>query len=233
MNSLFDLSTVYGRSGQFAKAASTRNAIGEVGEMFACAALGMDRQAIDGRKLLCSDAEWNGAPVEIKCVGKSNSALIYKWRFEKEWANIGPEYQYVFVRHDCRVTTPDGRAVIKHFGECNPRILLVKLQQIKDAIGDSFATPRTFRMFTGEAGKMTVAMNCDYCHGAPLNTPCPVCYQPPVPKFDRKKMHGSQRAGYVEGGWQFTLKRFVITAEMPVAVPWNGGIARATVQLTS
>lgn len=156
--------------------------------------------------------------------------MIYKWRFEKELKHIGPDYQHAFVRHDCTADTRTGRDVIEHFGHCCPRLLLVKLQQIKDVIGDT--PPRTFRMFTGEQG-MTVAPPCSptdsHLSGDGV---CSELRTPPAPKFDHRPCTEASAPGMSMAGGT-TLNRFIVTATMPLSVPWNGGTAPAIVQLTS
>lgn len=224
---LFDMMAVYGRPALTdaqgkPKPASVRNLIGATAEMFACQILGLTSCPIDGSKKICHDAELaDGDPVEIKSVGKNDRALIYKWRIEKEEKAHGREYRYLFVRHTCPITVTDSGAVADYFRDNPPALLFTTIGAIRDhAIKDT--PPRTFRMFTGEAGKMTVAPKCDACHGAPEGTACPDCGTPPPPKFDRKKHHGSQRAGYVDGGWQFALKKIPRTREESRPFTWRG-----------
>lgn len=145
---LFDTWDYYARSTP--KAAGVRNAIGELAEELACRALGMVRQPIDGRKSFCTDALWDDKPVEIKSVGKNGRALIYKWRREKEMAEVGPGYRYVFVQHDCTIDKANGSEVADYLRDHPPRLLITTLGAINGVIGD--APPRKFKMFLGEDG---------------------------------------------------------------------------------
>lgn len=205
---LFDMMDVYGRpfktdASGAPKAASARNAIGDVAEQLACRALGYKRLRVDGRKKACADAERpDGHPVEIKSVGKNDRGLIYKFRLEKEGTEFPGGLEYVFVRHTCPVTFAHGSSVADFFKLSPPSLLITNHKHLAAIL---LPKPvRTFRMFTGEAG-MTVAPSCQHCHGAPVGEPCEHCGTPPQQKFDRHTMHGSQRAGYVEGGWQFSM----------------------------
>lgn len=229
---LFDMMDVYGRPALTdaqgkPKPASVRNLIGDVAELFACHALGLARIPIDGNKELCHDAEYpGGTPVEIKSVGKNDRALIYKWRLEKELAHHGRQYRYVFVRHACPVTMAHGAAVADYFRDHPPALLITSLDTIlTHAIKET--PPRSFRIHTGEKGT-PIAPPCKQCHGNPTDSHlsmdgvCSECGTPPAPKFDRHTMHGSQRKGYVDGGWQFSLKAVPRYRGEVLRVKWRG-----------
>jgi len=176
------------------KPAAVRNAIGEVAEEFACRALGMERLHVDGRKKMCADALWDGRPVEVKSIGRSRSALIYKWRADKELATVGRDYFYVFVLHDCTIKAASGAAVVQSMLRTPPSLLITTLGGVMDAIGDK--PVKKFKMFEAE-------------HPA---------------TFDRKTMHGSQRAGYIEGGWQFKIKSIPVRYTTSTTFTWCGQI---------
>lgn len=182
---LFDTMDAYGRrppaDGQPIKAASVRNLIGECAEEITCRALNLTRRRIDGREKVNSDAETqDGRPVEIKAVGKNNTALIYKFRLEKEREAHGDQYPYIFCRHTCTVDIGGGGAVADYFRDHPPELILCTLADIVAVIGDR--PPRLFKMFTGKENEPQ-----------------------PGEKFDRKKHHGTHREGYADGGWQFRL----------------------------
>lgn len=176
------------------KPAAVRNAIGEVAEEFACRALGMQRLRVDGRKKLCADAMLGDSPVEIKSIGRSRTGLLYKWRRDKELKAYGRDYLYVFVLHDCTIKTSGGAEIVLSMRDTPPAILITTLGRVVDAIGDK--PVRTFRMFDA----------------------------PPPEQFDRKTMHGSQRAGYVEGGWQFRIKDIPVRYSTTTTFQWCGNI---------
>jgi hypothetical protein len=145
-DALFDMMTVYGRP--IDKDASARNAIGDVAEEFACAALGMKRLKVNGSLKVCSDAEWQGSPVEIKSVGKNGRALLYKWRAEKELDSIGRGYTYLFVRHTCPIKVAHGRDITSHFAEHPPSLLITNLGVIMDVLKGT--PPRKFKLHDGK-----------------------------------------------------------------------------------
>ena len=200
MDELFDTMVFYDR--KTPKAASVRNSIGEVAEEIACRALGMKRLKVDGRLEFCADALWQGKPAEIKSVGKNDRALIYKWRKEKELRHVGPDYRYVFLRHTCPISVGSGGDVADFFRDNPPSILITTLGAVVEAIGDMPC--RTFKIFTGEAGTSE--------------------------PFDRKTMHGSQRKGYVDGGWQFSLKKIPFHYTTRTAIQWRGELVNITLQ---
>jgi hypothetical protein len=213
---LFDTMPFYGKP--MVKAASVRNAIGDVAEEFACAALSMKRQRVDGRKNVCCDAlDMYDKPVEIKSVGKNNRALLYKWRAEKEEKEHGLGYTYVFVRHSCPITMTHGREIIQRFIDCPPLIIITTLGALRAALEG--VSPRTFKMFTGEAGAVEPEGG--------FESSVPQHMQKPI--FDRKTMHGSQRKGYVDGGWQFSLSLLSPTETKEVDFQWCNHVVKATV----
>lgn len=195
MSFLFDMISVYDR--KTVKPASARNAIGEMAEEFACRALHMEKLPIDGRKKLCSDALWDGKPVEIKSIGKNRRGLIYKWRIDKELEQIGREYCYIFVMHSCTIGSVSGSDLVQTMGREPPTILITSLGAVLDAIGDK--PVRKFKKFSGE----------------------------PDAAFDRKTMHGSQRAGYAEGGWQFAINSIPVRYSTRTTFQWNGELITA------
>lgn len=184
------------------KPASVRNAIGDVAEELACRALGMERQKIDGRKAFCPDALWEGKPVEVKSVGKNGRALIYKWRRDKEMKEVGPRYRYVFVQHDCTIDKANASMVADHLRDHPPRLLITTLGAINAVIGDT--PPRKFKIFESD----------------------------PNVEFDRTTMHGSQRKGYVDGGWQFSLNKIPVAYTTTTCLPWRGKIITLELQHT-
>jgi hypothetical protein len=199
MNTLFDMMQCYGKP--MTKMAAVRNAIGDVAEQFACAALGMDRLAVGGRKEVCSDALWRGHPVEIKSVGHNGQALIYKFRLEKEMAAHGPDYPYIFVRHDCRITKTHSGQIVEHFRDHPPRLLITTLGIIQAALLD--VQPRKFSLFQKQY----------------------------VTKYKRATV-GYNRKGYIDGGWQFNLKRLAVASETSVNCIWMGEPLRVACQHT-
>jgi len=176
------------------KPAAVRNAIGEVAEEFACRALSMERLQVDGRKKFCADALWDGRKVEIKSIGKSRTGLLYKWRADKELAAVGRDYLYIFVLHHCTIKAGSGGAVVQSMLHQPPSRLITTLGGVLDAIGDK--PVRKFKMFEAD-------------HPA---------------TFDRKTMHGSQRAGYAEGGWQFKIKDIPVRYTTSTTFTWCGQI---------
>ena len=181
-DSLFDTMSCYGRA--LGSHASARTGIGDVAELYACAALGMERQAIDGRKSVCIDAEWNGRPVEIKSVGKNNRALIYKWRMEKDLKEHGDTLVYVFVRHDCLITVKNSAEIVCHFIKHPPKLILTSVTRLHETLkGEKL---RKFSMFEGGTDTRI----------------------------------GYNRAGYSEGGWQFSLARVSSPFSLPVRFQW-------------
>lgn len=176
------------------KPAAVRNAIGEVAEEFACRALSMERLHVDGRKKMCSDATWGGKPVEIKSIGKSRTGLLYKWRADKELATMGRDYLYVFVLHECTIKSTSGGDIVQTMMHTPPSILITTLGAVIDTIGDK--PVRKFKMFEGD----------------------------PAQPFDRKTMHGSQRSGYIEGGWQFKIKSIPVRYTTATTFTWCGRV---------
>jgi len=142
---LFDTSACYGRS--MKSHAAVRNDIGDVAELYACAALGMERQRIDGRKKVCIDATWGGKPAEVKSVGKNNRGLIYKWRMDKDTQEHGDSLVYVFVRHNCPVTLTNSAEVVTHFIEHPPSIIVTNIARVREAMKS--VKLRKFSMFEG------------------------------------------------------------------------------------
>jgi hypothetical protein len=142
---LFDTATCYGRS--MKSHAAARNDIGDVAELYACAALGMDRQRIDGRKKVCIDAMWGGRPVEIKSVGKNGRGLIYKWRMDKDAQEHGDSLVYVFVRHDCPITLTNSAEVVARFIERPPSLIVTSIARVREALKG--VKLRKFSMFEG------------------------------------------------------------------------------------
>lgn len=161
MTELFDTLEFYGKP--MTQAAAVRCAIGDVAEMFACRLLGATRTPIDGRKNICSDAVLDGTPMEIKSVGKNGRALIYKWRLEKEIEAHGPTYQYVFVRHDCRVTEVHGRDVVRYFLDHPPMVLVTTIEHIQQTLAG--VEPRKFSMFLTSPSKRVGYHRKGYCDG--------------------------------------------------------------------
>lgn len=242
---LFDMIEVYGRPAKTdaqgrPKPASVRNAIGEVAAEFACRALDLESVPIDGREAVCHDAKYpDGSPAEIKSVGKNNRALLYKWRVEKELAHHGPEYRYIFVCHTAPITLAHGADVADYFRDHPPRILTTTLAAIlSHAIKDTPA--RTFRLFTGEKGGPVpdqaqpppprpepeplpkAGGGWEYARGGWFRSYQRKPIAPAKPKFDRHTQHGTQRAGYVEGGWQFSLRAIPRKATERVTLKWRG-----------
>ncbi len=197
MNFLFDMMSAYDRA--TLKPAAVRNAIGEVAEEFACRALGMERLHVDGRKKMCADALWGDKPVEVKSIGRSRAALIYKWRADKELATVGRDYPYIFVLHDCTIKASSGAAVVQSMLRTPPSLLITTLGGVLDAIGDK--PVKKFKMFEAD----------------------------PAQPFDRKTMHGSQRAGYVEGGWQFKIKSIPVRYTTSTTFTWCGQIVTSQI----
>ncbi len=142
---LFDTTTCYGRS--MKSHAAVRNDIGDVAELYACAALGMDRQRIDGRKKVCVDALWGGRPVEIKSVGKSGRGLIYKWRMDKDTQEHGDSLVYVFVRHDCPIKLDNSAEVVSRFFERPPSLVVTNITRVREVLAN--VKLRKFSMFEG------------------------------------------------------------------------------------
>jgi len=177
MTTLFDLNACISR--KLTTPAAARNAIGNVAEDFACAVLKLERKPIDGRKELCVDAETKkGLPVEIKSVGRSRSAILYKWRVEKEERILGRDYQYIFVLHNCPITVRDSQEIMRWFTDNPPLILITSLGVLLDHVCAK-QEPRKFALHE----KVYPSAN--------------------------GRIHGTQRAGYKEGGWQFTINRIL------------------------
>lgn len=80
--------------------AQARNVYGSLAQEVACAALGLRPIPIDGRCLVCFDAERDGRFIEIKSVHASGKLVVYDWRMEKEAAFSNLDY--VIVVHKAR-----------------------------------------------------------------------------------------------------------------------------------
>lgn len=143
MKYLFDMVDCYDRRCE--TPASVRNAIGYLAEEFACRVLDLERLPVDGRKSICPDAVGPEGYFEIKSIGKNNRALIYKFRLEKEEQSFGPNYRYVFVRHECPVSQASASQVAEHFRNLPPVITVTTLASILEVIGDT--EPRKFKIF--------------------------------------------------------------------------------------
>lgn len=186
---LFDTLEFYGKP--LAKDAASRNAIGDFAEEFVCRVMGLDRLKIDGRKNVCSDAKWDGNPVEIKSVGKNGRALLYKWRAEKEMKELGPFYTYVFVCHKCPITVTHSRDVVKYFIDHPPTILMTTLGHIMGKLKG--IEPRKFKLHDGKTYENK--------YGRPA---------------------GFNRKGYIDGGWQFSLKILEAHQHSTKRIDWFG-----------
>lgn len=114
------------------KPAQVRCHIGNVAQRFAIAALGATFTPIRGDTEVCPDFFLGGLHGEIKSVGRSKRALIYKWRIEKE-ARIYPSasYLYVFVIHQCPVTCTDLREIVSRFRDGESRMIGCTLLDIE------------------------------------------------------------------------------------------------------
>lgn len=203
MDTLFDMSAHYTR--RIHNDASARNAIGELAAEYACAVLGLRSLPVDGRKAVCPDAEsTTGIVWEIKSVGQSRRALLYKWRVEKELKVLGRSYLYAFVLHKCPITVRAGAEIRDHFLLHRPPLLIATLGYLWDNVCAK-QNPRSFRIHTGEQGKVLTDEDTEQ----------------PAPE---KAKHGSQRKGYVDGGWQFGMQPLLedVTFEGIVQVQWGG-----------
>lgn len=210
---LFDLTEVYAR--RIHNDASARNAIGELAAEYACNALRLIPLPVDGRQALCPDAKSpkSGSPWEIKSVGRNGRALIYKWRIEKELASPWTPYWYCFVRHDCPITVRSGQEIVAHFIQRPPSLHIATAQLINQVIC-SAAPPRSFRIHTGEKG--TVIEETDE--------------EGQAQEIKEKAKHGSQRKGYVDGGWQFALSQLpLVGSRRRIDVRFGGKLVRASV----
>lgn len=133
MDTLFDTLLFYGRPVD--RVSKARIGIGEVAEEFACRALGMTRQRIDGRKKVCCDALHQGEPTEIKSI-RSTTSVLYKFRLEKEQEAFGLDYRYVFVKHNCSGHIKNTGEVLQSFLTKPPVIWVTDLRSVRASIGD-------------------------------------------------------------------------------------------------
>lgn len=136
MNTLFDsLGYV---SGCVRSIAAARGEIGRWAEELAARALGLSLTPINGSSL-CPDFIMPSTLLrgEIKAVGASGQAIIYKWRIAKEEMTFGSDYLYVFVRHKVPLRDVVDRSdVIAAFARYPVSIITCTLGDIRAAIGE-------------------------------------------------------------------------------------------------
>ena len=176
------------------KAAQARNAIGEVAARFAAAALKLDLLPIQANLPVCPDFEKGPLVGEIKSVGKSNYALIFKWRLEKELKHHDPaRYLYVFVKHACPISCADWREVVGSFGSSKMHVFGCTLGEVHALVAGERV--QLFRRFTGA----------------------------PAAGEEGKAVHGSMRKGYADGGWHFNISKLPKEDSRMVHFPWLNG----------
>lgn len=111
--------------------ASARNCIGQVAQEFVCRTLRVESLPVDGRKDVCPDFEGG----EIKSVGRNNSALVYKWRLEKDLKHHDADtFVYVFLRHSCSIKCANASDIAHNFVSQRPNLLIVTLAELDRAL---------------------------------------------------------------------------------------------------
>lgn len=192
---------------QLATKAMARNHIGEVAALYACRALALQALPISADKICPDFMLVSGMCGEIKSVGLSNSALIYKWRLEKEEAfsagRGGGSYLYVFVRHTCPITCATMGAIVEHLTKKPPSLICCTVQDVREAVKDK--PVRKFSLFEAPEGMPAAA----------------------IAKI------GYNREGYKEGGWRFTLAKIKAVEHRNILVKWNNKEAFCRVSETA
>ncbi len=173
---------------KYNSSAEKRVLYGRLAEEVVLGALNITPCAIDGSCDYCPDGYINGGGlkryVEIKSSGKNKQLLVYKWRLEKDKKLFAmPEVEdllYVLVHHAVAESEWSVEDNFRNlYAERGVNISVLRLHDVVEAV-EAIGPARPFSFMNGQTG-------------SPDKT---------------RKVHGTMREGYKDGGWRVPMKLF-------------------------